>query len=83
VRFRTSPRKAKFYTKTTLGRLKSITHMEISMAVNQATPHFFKADTRAMRVSAAEAQRQLSLALWLVGLLVVATLFTATLGFFA
>jgi hypothetical protein len=36
-----------------------------------------------MRVSAAEAERQLTLALWLVGLLVVATLITATVGFFA
>jgi hypothetical protein len=57
--------------------------MEITMAVNQATPHFFKADTRAMRVSASEAERQLSLALWLVGLLAAATLITATVGFFA
>jgi hypothetical protein len=57
--------------------------METTMAVNQAAPHFFKADTRAMRVSAAEAERQLTLALWLVGLLVVATLITATLGFLA
>ncbi|MDZ5451692.1 hypothetical protein [Labrys sp. ZIDIC5] len=56
---------------------------EITMAVNQATVRMFKADTRAMRVSAAEAERQLTLALWLVGLLATATVVTATIGFFA
>ncbi|WP_448951568.1 hypothetical protein [Labrys neptuniae] len=53
------------------------------MAVNQVTTQMFKADTRAMRVSAAEAERQLTLALWLVGLLATATIVTATIGFFA
>ncbi|MDQ0470972.1 hypothetical protein [Labrys wisconsinensis] len=39
--------------------------------------------TRAMRVSADEAARQLMISVWLVALLVAATAVTATAGFFA
>jgi hypothetical protein len=42
-----------------------------------------KAQTRAMRVSVDEAQRQLVLSLWLVALLLAATAVTATAGLFA
>jgi hypothetical protein len=42
-----------------------------------------KAQTRAMRVSVNEAERQLVLSLWLVSLLAAATAVTATVGLFA
>jgi len=42
-----------------------------------------KAQTRAMRVSAADAERQLVLSVWLVALLIAATTITATVGLFA
>jgi hypothetical protein len=41
-----------------------------------------KAQTRAMRVSAEEAQRQLVLSAWIVSLLLAATAITATAGMF-
>jgi hypothetical protein len=53
------------------------------MAINQTASSFPRSSTRAMRVSAAEAERHLTRALWLVALLAVATLATATLGYFA
>jgi hypothetical protein len=42
-----------------------------------------KAQTRAMRVSVTEAERQLIFSLWLVALLVAATAVTATVGLIA
>jgi len=48
-----------------------------------SNPHRFEARTRAMRVSAEEAERQLFLAIWLVALLLAATAVTATVGLFA
>ena len=42
-----------------------------------------KAQTRAMRVSVNEAERQLIFSLWLVALLTAATAVTATVGLFA
>jgi len=42
-----------------------------------------KIQTRVMRVSPIDAQRQLSLAVWLVALLMAATAVTATVGLFA
>ena len=53
------------------------------MANGPTTNPFPKVATRAMRVSAAEAERQLTLALWLVAFLVAATFVTATVGLFA
>ena len=41
-----------------------------------------KAQTRAMRVSAEEAHRQLVLSAWIVSLLLAATAITATAGMF-
>ena len=42
-----------------------------------------KAQTRAMRVSVTEAERQLIVSLWLVALLIAATAVTATVGLIA
>ncbi|MDQ0391826.1 hypothetical protein [Labrys monachus] len=53
------------------------------MANGPTIRNFPRATTRAMRVSAAEAERQLTLALWLVAFLVAATFVTATVGLFA
>jgi hypothetical protein len=52
------------------------------MASNRSL-HRPQSQTRVMRVSAEEAERQLVLAIWLVALLVTATAVTATVGFFA
>jgi hypothetical protein len=62
---------------------RAVAFKEITMANGPMTKHFPRATTRAMRVSAAEAERQLTLALWLVAFLVAATFVTATVGLFA
>jgi hypothetical protein len=56
---------------------------EMMMTSTENALRLPKAQTRAMRVSVDEAQRQLFLSLWLIALLIAATAVTATVGLFA
>jgi hypothetical protein len=62
---------------------KSIVTMETTMRGTETALRLPKAQTRVMRVSVNEAERQLILSLWLVALLLAATTVTATVGLFA
>jgi hypothetical protein len=62
---------------------KSVVTTEMTMTSTEKALRLPKAQTRAMRVSVDEAQRQLVLSLWLVALLLAATAVTATAGLFA
>jgi hypothetical protein len=63
--------------------LKSLATKETTMNSTERALRLPKAQTRAMRVSAEEAHRQLVLSAWIVSLLLAATAITATAGMFA
>lgn len=66
-----------------LGFASSRTPMETKMNSTERALRLPKAQTRAMRVSPSDAERQLILSVWLVALLIAATTVTATVGLFA
>ena len=78
VRYRTAP-----VGQHTYPGCKSMATTEDIMTSTETALRLPKAQTRAMRVSVTEAERQLILSLWLVALLLAATAVTATVGLFA